>query len=413
MSLRLAWAGPWNGQSAIATFGVLVVEALAALGHQVEVLRTETGAELLLLPCPAPGRVAPVAEWPLAEVINGFDGIIVNLGDHYGFHGGAMPLLRETAPLVVLHDAIMDGFTHNWRQASGADAWRVGRLLGEGGGVAPFCALASGVVVHGPHYLHAAAAACAGPVTHIPLAYAAPPVPPPGLAGPGLVVATVGHVNRNKRADEVLRAIGASPRLRKRVSYMLIGPVRDNERARLLAVAEQAHAPAPHFTGWVPDEVLRILLAGTDVMCCLRHPALEGGSASLVTAMLSARPTLVSDHASYAEVPDGLVLKCAPGDEGAHVLHHLEAVLDNPDEARAMGQRARAYALDQFSPASYAARLLRALNAATSAQPAVMAARRVGQQLAGLGMASDNLALPRINGILSGMLGNTGNARHE
>ena len=206
----------------------------------------------------------------------------------------------------------------------------------------------------------------------------------------------------------VLRAIGASDRLRGRVSYLLIGPVEPGERARLQAVAHEADAPEPHFTGWVPDEVLHILLAGTDVMCCLRHPALEGGSASLVTAMLSARPTLVSDHASYATVPDGLVLKCAPGDESAHVMHHLEAVLDGPDEARAMGQRARDYALEHFSPTSYAERLLQALGAATSVQPAVMAARRVGQQLAELGMANDDLALPRINGILSGMLGTQG-----
>ena len=46
---RIAWAGPWNGRSAIAASSGLVVAELAARGHEVEVFRTETG-ELLEAP---------------------------------------------------------------------------------------------------------------------------------------------------------------------------------------------------------------------------------------------------------------------------------------------------------------------------------------------------------------------------
>ena len=46
MKTRLAWCGPWNTRSAIATFGRLVVSELLARNHEVTVFRTEMGGAL-------------------------------------------------------------------------------------------------------------------------------------------------------------------------------------------------------------------------------------------------------------------------------------------------------------------------------------------------------------------------------
>jgi glycosyltransferase involved in cell wall biosynthesis len=259
--------------------------------------------------------------------------------------------------------------------------------------------------VHSSHYRAAAEAACGGPVATIPLAFAATDLPPPRPVGDRLVVTTVGHVNRNKRADEILHAIGASARLRDRVLYVIVGHVEEPERQRLLALARRVGARPPHITGWVPDEVLHMVMAGTDVVCCLRYPALEGGSGSLILALLSARPTLVSNHASYADVPDGLVLKCPPGDEAAAVQHHLEAILDDPASARVMGERARKYAQLQHSPSAYVDSLLPALDAATRAQPAVRTALGIGRHLARLGVAPGDPAIERLDAARAALLG--------
>ena len=401
--MKLVWAGPWNRRSAIATMGSEVVHELVSRGHEVEVLRTEAGPDLDLPPLPAPGEVAAVAEREIGQLAYQADGMIVNIGDHYGFHGGAIPLLLHAAPLLILHDAEMGGFAHGWRQAAGGEAWRVDRLAGHEGAVAPYCALASGVVVHSAHYRAVADASCAGPVATIPLCW--PPLePPPRHAGGRLVITTVGQVNRNKRADEVIRAIGASARLRERVLYVLAGQVEDAERERLLTLARRVGAPAPVFLGWVPDEVLRMVMSGTDVVSCLRYPALEGGSASLILAMFSGHPTLVSDHASYAEVPDGLVLKCPPGHEAAAVLRHLETILDDLAAARAMGEQSRAYALAQHAPAAYVDRLLPALEAATLAQPAVRTSIAIGRRLSELGIIAGDPAAGRLGDVLAAML---------
>jgi hypothetical protein len=40
--------------------------------------------------------------------------------------------------------------------------------------------------------------------------------------------------------------------------------------------------------------------------------------------------------------------------EALDVMRHLERLVASPDEARAMGQRARSLALERFSHASYA-----------------------------------------------------------
>jgi len=195
--------------------------------------------------------------------------------------------------------------------------------------------------------------------------------------------------------------------LRDRLLYVVAGHVEDPERERLLALARSVGARPPHFTGWVPDEVLNMILAGTDVVCCLRYPALEGGSASLIVSMLSARPTLVSNHASYADVPDDMVLKCPPGDEAASVRHHLEAILDDPVSARAMGERAREYAQLHHSPSAYVDSLLPALFAATRAQPAVRTALGIGRQLAHLGMAPGDPAIERLDAARTALLGSS------
>lgn len=389
--LRLAWAGPWNRRSAIAAFGAQIVAELAGRGHAVEVFRTETGEAASLPALPAPGPVhAPFVL--TAELMAGcFDGVIANLGDSFGFHGAALTLLSRLPALGVLHDASMDGFRDGWRGYAEAGGVLHGADMAalEGAREAPLDAVASllvGAVVHGRHYRARVEALCPGPVATIPLAFDVPALPPPRPIGDRLVAATIGHVNANKRVDQVIRAIGASPRLREAVHYLVIGDIHDAERARLTGLADRVGAPRPDFTGWVSDTTLRILLAGVDVICCLRHPVLEGGSASLVLALRSARPTLVSDQGSYAEVPDDLVLKCPPGREAAHVLHHLETVLDDPRAARDMGRRARAYAEAVHSPEAYTAALLAVLERAARAAPAIMARRRIRRTLSELGL---------------------------
>ena len=172
------------------------------------------------------------------------------------------------------------------------------------------------------------------------------------------------------------------------------------EQERLEHLSADLGIPPPRFTGWLSDAALRAEMAEVDVIACLRHPVLEAGSASLVTAMYAARPTLVSWHGVYAEVPDDVVHHCAPGQEAGDVAAHLRAILLEPDAALAMGQRARAHALKVHSAAHYVDRLLPAILAATEAAPAIAAARSLGKVLGRFGISPDDPAVSRIAGKL-------------
>ena len=369
---------------------------------------------------------------PWEVLAQDYDALIVNLGDHYGHHGAAVPHLLRFPALVILHDAYLANLFNGWVVAGGGDAI-VGPVLsavyGPAEGAAPgplmlpleemaarrpmlewFAAFAAGAVVHANHYAGRVRSACPGPVEVVPLAYKGIALPPPAPIGGGreVILATIGHVNPNKRAADVFRAMAASEPMRERVRYRLIGPVEPEERAALLGLARALGVPEPEFTGWVEDADMPRLLADVDAISCLRNPVLEGASASLILAMRSGRPVLVSDHGPYADVPDGLVLKCRPGREATDVRLHMESLLADPAPARAMAERARAYAEETFTAEGYTDRLLPHLDRVAESLPAVRAAMGLGRTLAGFGMAPDDPAGGRVAAALDDLLDRRG-----
>lgn len=406
--LRLAWAGPWNERSSIAADGRVLLAALAAAGHGTEVIRTEAGEAARLPPLPAPGPVHPPGAVE-ATALARFDAVLVNLGNHYAFHAHAPALLASSACVAVVHDVTMEDFAYAWRHAP-AETVDLAALRSSVPMMQALAALGCAAIVHGPHYRAAVEAACPGPVIELPLCCVPPEPPPPRPIGPGLTVATVGHINVNKRVDQVIRAMGASPRLRARGRYVLLGPISTEERERLLRLAQMVGAPAPEFTGWIPDDALVAHLAGADVIACLRHPVTEGGSGSLVLALQSARPAMVSDTGVYAALPAGMALRCAPGEEAADVLRHLEWVLDNPLAARQIGQRAAAWARETHAPERYAERLIPFLREAARAAPAILAARLLGLAAARLGFPPGEPASMRAGAALAELIGGDGSA---
>jgi glycosyltransferase involved in cell wall biosynthesis len=330
--------------------------------------------------------------------------------------------------VVIFHDAFLAHLYNGWAEAERGHSVHsavLGAVYGhaEGGEAAYplalpleemaarrpmlewFAAFAAGAVVHAGHYAERVRSVCPGPVDVIPLAFEGIALPPPPREiGPEVVVATIGHVNRNKRVADMLRAMADSAPLRERVRYRLIGPVEPAERMALLDLASSLDVPAPAFTGWVEEADMPRHLAAVDAICCLRNPVLEGASASLILALRTGRPVLVSDHGPYAEVPDGLVMKCRPGHEATDARLHLEALLADPAPARAMAQHARAYAEATFTASGYADRLLAHVDRVTEGLPAVQAAMGLGRTLAGFGMAPDDPAGERIAAVLDGLL---------
>ena len=430
MSLRIAWAGPWNERSAIATFGIPVVAALARAGHQVDILRTETGDFLRIsepvLPPGGHGTVHILSEDTPERIRASYDIVIANVGNHFGFHGALMAFHDKLSPIVIFHDFFLGDFCAGWADQFPDPELRLRAIVhaiygaasmpedkpfwlsrGEMTQLRPmidlFTSGAVGAVVHADHYLDHVRRRCPGPVTKIPLSYSDLGVPPV-RDGDRLVVGTVGDINSNKQAAEVIAGIGASADLRDRCDYLLIGNIDTHQRQHLAALAQTHGVRSITFTGWVDDQRLRTLLGGVDVICCLRFPILEGGSASLIMAMLAGRPVLVSDHGCYGEVPDDCVMKCCPGAEAGDVTRHLTALLADRTLGRCIGARARAYAADVHSPARYARDLLGLIGQSLAVAPALRTGYSFGHLLASFGLDSDDPAAQRVARILTNLL---------
>ncbi|HEL3736582.1 TPA: glycosyltransferase family 4 protein [Stenotrophomonas maltophilia] len=428
--MKIVWAGPYCGPSAIARFSVHVVNALRGLGHDVAIYRTETGeaAAYPALPDPVVLRSGSAME---EEWLRTADLVFANIGDHYGFHGGIFDLARKRPFIGIMHDWFVLNLFWDRLKAEGRphDApriiqWLYGQEAGE------LCAAATsetimpvaaahfpmtqwavsdllGCIIHSEFYRSKVQARCPGPVHKLSLAYPAPDVRQDLRSAVDdhsrLRLCTLGVVNPNKCVDTVVRALMLDPALAARTEYHVLGGISDQERRRLESVCAEVGFRGLVLEGRVSDERLVEGMAEADAICCLRDPALEGASASAIEGMQSGVPVVVSNAGFYADLPDEYVLKIPQGDCTEELLAQLHFVDRERGAAREMGARARAWARDEFSAVRYAMGLDALMPEFIESEPYIATARALGRELGRLGVPGNSPSAGRLAGMLDGM----------
>lgn len=432
--MRIAWATPINLRSAIGRVSADVTRVLAARGHEVAIIATETEADLP----PPHATPAPIIHWREAEperLALDHDVLIAQVGDHFGFHGGLFPLLGRLPTLGVFHDFYLYDLFAGWvADAGGADAERAGRhdhevtqVYGPAARAAARAARAGeldlgaiaerlpmtewlarrceGAVAHAAFYLDRLRAACPGPVVqaHMPVTgRGVPPLPPRG--GDRVVLLTVGVMNPNKCVDRVIAAIGRSPALKQRLDYQLVGPISPTEAERLRALAAEVGFERLEIVGAVDDAELDRRLAGADIISCLRRPVLEGASGSAIEALLAGRPAIVADAGFYRELHDEIVLKVGAEIPLEALTAHLERLAADEPLRRRLGEAGRAWAERRFDLDAYASVLEAAAAATVRAAPLLDVGRKLGRELGSLGLSPSDPAIGRIAQELSRLL---------
>ena len=425
--MKICWVTPFVLRSSIGRVSAEVAKALAARGHQVEILRCEDKDD------PAeplhPTRL-PVHHWrryDLTRLRAEFDVVIVNIGDNYPFHAGVFQILNAAPCLGIFHDFYIYNLFSGWLHYNGLDyrrhdaeivatygeaaqphavAVRSGQMLdmGEIAEHLPMtewlAARCEAALAHANFYAPKLETVVQGPVAVTPLCCpdrATPPGPP--KAKSQLTITTVGVMNPNKRVADAIRAIGGSQTLKACV-YRLVGPISDDERAELEAVAAEAGFQNLVIDGAVDDETLDRRLDEADIMVALRKPVLEGASGSACEGMLSGRPTVVARAGFYGELPDDLVFKI----DGEIVVEELREVLERlvADEAlrRETGKAARAWALETLNAARYAEAIEGLAQAQVTGRPLLAVGHRLGGALKAMGLPDGDPAIARIGGTL-------------
>ncbi len=209
---------------------------------------------------------------------------------------------------------------------------------------------ARGVVVHSTAvHDHVSAAGYRGPVARIPHG---------GWIGEGdrwawrerlgiedgaLLVGIFGFLKPYKRIAESLRAFRRLVRIEPRAKMILAGePHPDFPIAALVdTLGLAAHV---RVLGFLPIEDFNGSLAACDIVLNLRHPTVGESSGSLLRALGLGKPVLVSDVGSFRDLPDDVCLKVAVGaGEESEIFEYLRLLVSRPDQAQALGERARSW----------------------------------------------------------------------
>jgi glycosyltransferase involved in cell wall biosynthesis len=427
--MKLAWASPFVRQSAIGRVSATAVNALVARGHQVDAIRIERDI--------SPGDTlhdldAPVRAWHSlrAQDLARYDLVIVNVGDNFLFHAGALALLRDAPCLGIFHDFYLFNLFNGWVVDQALDCAAAAdeivhaygdsaRLLAERAlrGEASLEEIAAnipmtewlgrkcaGALVHAQFYQPRLDRACAGPVATSALPWnARTPLLPPQRDEASLTIVTLGVVNPNKCVDAVIEAIAASPGLSTRVAYRVVGPITEQERTRLEALAAESGFLGLTLLGAVDDATLEQEIEGADILSCLRRPVLEGASASAIEGMLSARPIIVADTGFYAGLPDDLVVKIPAAVEQVDLTRALGMLAEDAALRRDMGVRAAAWAQEAFAIERYVIAVEALARETIAAIPRLSTAGRVGGDLAALGLGEDDQIIAAVASKLDAM----------
>jgi glycosyltransferase involved in cell wall biosynthesis/ribosomal protein S18 acetylase RimI-like enzyme len=447
--MRIAWLTPLAPTSAIGTFSRRVADRL---GRDAEVVLWVEG-DGPLQPTSLPVRRYQVDAATIGE-LQQFDVAIYNFGDYLPFHGPIYEVALAHRGIAILHDRVMHHlFAHYWLTGNRADEstylkriahwygaeaarraragirgeapalWEIDEELARMPLYEQAIVNAEAVIVHSADHAADVSSWWTGPVRRLRLPTGdevlervdagRAPAPRPDRRLRALVV---GHVNPNRHIDRVLDVLAGDPQLAARLHVDVVGP-EEGYAAYADALRRRAAdlAPAVSFRvhGRIGDAELERRLAEADLFINLRFPVMEGASASLGEQLAYARPTLVFDAGTFAEVPEDAVARVAPGDFGA-VAQQLRALVDDPGRRAEVGRSARAWAEEQTVDA-YAQGVLDGIEEAARWRPALRVLDRVGVELGDMGVADELGIVDRIAAdfgrVISGPMRTTEQAR--
>lgn len=418
--MNILFFTPVNEASAIARVSCLLTRELIALGHEVTVVSTEKTAY-----GPARDFGAAIMPWSdepgIIRESSKAQLVVYQIGDNYNFHKGAIEWLPRLQGIVCLHDFYVANLFNAWGTERPDEARAVLRywygeaiassffemarrsdFIEQTADKAPLtewiASHALAVVSHSQWGMPRVRSACAGPVQIVPLPYNTTVNVQPAQFekhDDRLALLTVGHINANKRVASVIRAIGSSPSLRRRVNYRIVGPISPDAVLELSGLANALRVKLL-ISGVIDDETLAHAFAESDVVSCLRWPSLEAASASAIEAMLWGKPIIVTDTGFYKDLPDTLVAKIPPSNEIANIRAALERFDASPSERYMMGERARRWAAETFSSQKYAQSLVDLAGTLHENRPITVARAYFAKILADWGSNSDRWCDPSL-----------------
>lgn len=315
-----------------------------------------------------------------------FDAIVYHMGNSDA-HSGFWTALQQTPGVVVLHDYVLHHLML-WHAANALKDLRVyreamRRRYGEAGAlvaaqmergqlsdavfefplVEDVLERATGLISHSGYVRDRAAAVRPGlAAAVVPMGVPLPPAPDRlaaraalGLPPAAPIWASFGHVNPYKRVEQALRAFRRFLAERPDARYILVGSVSPNYNLAGL-IGRLGLGEAVTVTGHAPAEDFMRYVSAADLCFNGRYPSAGETSASLLRLLGAGRAVLVSDIATFSELPGDVAAHVPIGpDEEALILAYARRLLGDPPLRLALEANARAYVAREHTLAGAAA----------------------------------------------------------
>jgi glycosyltransferase involved in cell wall biosynthesis len=380
--MRLAWCTPFAPRSAIGRFSALVVPSI----------RTQHGWDVdIWYPEGAGGRRLPDAGFELtrdsAVDLLEYDAVIFNIGDHAGYHGALVDLARDVPGTMIVHDLAL---THlmldklvghprdviayelsRWYESASADETAYEMKSDPAGWVSrpqsvdafPLTELAVsnalGIITHSQFAAARIRGLFAGdvwtlrlPALHFDNREIGEAELP--MLDERPIILQAGVLNANKCVSTVVEAFEQAS-IADRAQLVICGYAEPQDLANLHRdIGRRNLTDSVRVLGAVSDATLHTLRRRAQFATVLRHPCIEAASAVLLDSMAYGLAVLSVDDGSYAEVPEASIVRVSAPPRTADVAGVLRSWVEHPDDARALGIQARAYAEAKHTPARYA-----------------------------------------------------------
>ena len=387
MPLRLAFVTPLPPlASGIADYSAALLPHLAR-HFDLEVF-AEPGSRLEV---PGADAIAvhPLDLLPGRHQSHPFGAVLYQLGNNGGFHAGSYRQLFRIPGLVMLHELVLHHMVRELTLVAGdRDAYlaemhycggRSGHLLARRSldNGTPFDVWgyplfervvdsSLGVLVHGDESrrrILASRPRAAVEVVPHPW-FPQPPDPPAGsaeasregaadatsavrdhlgLPPAAFLICTFGYMTRAKRLDVVLRAFARLAARHPEALFVVVGEV--SKEYDLASLLPPELATRVVLTGRPDLPTFLAYMQAADVAVNLRHPSAGEASGTLLRLLGLGKPVIVTAGGSFAELPDGSVVRVEPdGSEEDLLLAYLEALRADPDLRRRLGENARRHA---------------------------------------------------------------------
>jgi glycosyltransferase involved in cell wall biosynthesis len=182
-----------------------------------------------------------------------------------------------------------------------------------------------------------------------------------GLSEAEVVIGMFGFIGPTKRIDKVFRAVRTildeTPNLPVRILIVGEGaPLTD-------AIHSNELQDIVIETGFVPESKFLEFMNAVDLVANLRYPSMGESSASLVQAMSLGKPVIVTNHGSFADLPDNVVVKVSYGSEEIlEIARALKLLIESREERERLGEAALRYVTDHCAPQKVADQYLNLLH---------------------------------------------------